>query len=172
MKSLAFVFALTSSTVAYSATPVQTAQVYIAQPYIERAIQQKLDQNITWQRLMYADKKGHSEVSYAGFFLSNDGKTDLKQELQANIQALFQVAELNQSVRCRFPARSQWLMQQLNISEQQLPASMCPQLQDWIGQIKPYKATLIYATDFMGNPSSMFGHTLLLILPIQSKCIL
>ncbi|MDN5513457.1 DUF4105 domain-containing protein [Acinetobacter sp.] len=169
MKSLAFVFALTSSTVAYSATPVQTAQAYIAQPYIERAIQQKLDQDITWQRLMYADKKGHSEVSYAGFFLSNDGNTNLKQELQANIQALFQSAEPNQSVRCRFPARSQWLMQQLNISEQQLPAVTCPELQDWIGQIKPYKATLIYATDFMGNPSSMFGHTLLRLDPKDQK---
>ncbi|OTG69744.1 hypothetical protein B9T26_14955 [Acinetobacter sp. ANC 4169] len=169
MKSLAFVFALISSTVAYSATPVQTAQAYTAQPYIERAIQRKLDQDITWQRLMYADKKGHSEVSYAGFFLSNDGKSDLKQELQANIQALFQSAEPNQSVRCRFPARSQWLMQQLNISEQQLPVVTCPELQDWIGQIKPYKATLIYATDFMGNPSSMFGHTLLRLDPKDQK---
>lgn len=34
-----------------------------------------------------------------------------------------------------------------------------------MGQIKPYKATLIYATDFMGNPSSMFGHTLLRLDP-------
>ncbi|MGE4314648.1 DUF4105 domain-containing protein [Acinetobacter sp.] len=169
MKSLAFVFALTSSTIAYSATTVQTAQAYIAQPYIERADQQQLDQDITWQRLMYADKKGQSEVSYAGYFLSNNGKVDLKQELHANIQALFQPAAPNQSVRCRFPARSQWLMQQLNISEQQLPEVTCPELDDWIGQIKPYKATLIYATDFMGNPSSMFGHTLLRLDPKDQK---
>lgn len=169
MKSLAFVFALTSSTIAYSATTVQTAQAYIAQPYIERADQQQLDQNITWQRLMYADKKGQSEVSYAGYFLSNSGKADLKQELHANIQALFQPAAPNQSVRCRFPARSQWLMQQLNLSAQQLPEVTCPELDDWIGQIKPYKATLIYATDFMGNPSSMFGHTLLRLDPKNQK---
>ena len=169
MKLLAFVFALSSSTVIYAATTVQTDQAYIAQPYIEHAAQQKLDQDITWQRLMYADKKGQSEVSYAGFFLSNNGKTDLKQELQANIQALFQSAEPNQSVRCRFPARSQWLIQQLQISEQQLPTVTCPELQDWLGQIKPYKATLIYATDFMGNPSSMFGHTLLRLDPKDQK---
>ena len=169
MKSLAFVFALTSSTIAYSATTVQTAQAYIAQPYIERADQQQLDQDITWQRLMYADKKGQSEVSYAGYFLSNGGKADLKQELHANIQALFQPAAPNQSVRCRFPARSQWLMQQLNLSAQQLPEVICPELDGWIGQIKPYKATLIYATDFMGNPSSMFGHTLLRLDPKDQK---
>lgn len=169
MKSLAFVFALTSSTIAYSATTVQTAQAYIAQPYIERADQQQLDQDITWQRLMYADKKGQSEVSYAGYFLSNGGKADLKQELHANIQALFQPAAPNQSVRCRFPARSQWLMQQLNLSAQQLPEVTCPELDGWIGQIKPYKATLIYATDFMGNPSSMFGHALLRLDPKNQK---
>lgn len=166
MKSLAFVFALSSSTIAYSAT---TTQTYIAQPYIERADQQQLDQNITWRRLMYADKKGQSEVSYVGYFLSNSGKADLKQELHANIQALFQSAAPNQSVRCRFPARSQWLMQQLNLSAQQLPEVTCPELDGWIGQIKPYKATLIYATDFMGNPSSMFGHTLLRLDPKNQK---
>ena len=169
MKSLAFVFALTFSTMTYSATAVESIEAHIAQPYIERAAQQKLDQDIIWRRLMYADKQGQSEVSYAGYFLSPNGQVDLKQELQANIQALFQPAEPNQSVRCRFPARSQWLMQQLNISEQQLPEVACPELDDWIGQIKPYKATLIYATDFMGNPSSMFGHTLLRLDPQDQK---
>lgn len=169
MKSLAFVFALTFSTMTYSATAVESVEAHIAQPYIERAAQQKLDQDITWRRLMYADKQGQSEVSYAGYFLSPNGQVDLKQELQANIQALFQPAAPNQSLRCRFPARSQWLMQQLHISEPQLPVVTCPELDDWIGQIKPYKATLIYATDFMGNPSSMFGHTLLRLDPQDQK---
>ena len=169
MKSLAFVLTLTFSTMTYSATAVESIEAHITQPYIERAAQQKLDQDITWLRLMYADKQGQSEVSYAGYFLSPNGQVDLKQELQANIQALFQPAAPNQSLRCRFPARSQWLMQQLHISEQQLPVVTCPELDDWIGQIKPYKATLIYATDFMGNPSSMFGHTLLRLDPQDQK---
>lgn len=39
----------------------------------------------------------------------------------------------------------------------------------WYAQIKPHKATLIYATDFMGNPSSMFGHTLLRLDPENQK---
>ncbi len=60
-------------------------------------------------------------------------------------------------------------MQQLNITEQQLPVISCPEFDQWFGQIKPYKATLIYATDFMGNPSSMFGHTLLRLDPKDQK---
>lgn len=164
MKLIALFFALISSTVAYSATPAQSAQFYL-----ERAEQHKLDQDVTWQRLMYADEKNHSEVTYSGYFIAPEGKTNLKQELQANIQALFETAVPNQSVRCRFPARSQWLIQQLNIPKQALAQVDCPELDDWMGQIKPYKATLIYATDFMGNPSSMFGHTLLRLDPKDQK---
>lgn len=140
-----------------------------AQSYIQLSAQKSLEQDKTWLRLMYADVKGNSEVEYPGYFLSNQGKSNLKAELIHNIQALFQSAEPNQSVRCRFPARSQWIMQQLDIQEEQLPVVECPEYQQWMGQIKPHKATLIYATDFMGNPSSMFGHTLLRLDPKDQK---
>lgn len=139
------------------------------QQYLDLAQQKQLDQNITWQRLMYADQKQNSEVSYAGYFYAKDGKTNLNSELQDDIKALFQQAADNQSIRCKFPARSRWLMQQLQIDPQQLPKVNCVEFDEWINQIKPHKATLIYATDFMGNPSSMFGHTLLRLDPKDQK---
>lgn len=139
------------------------------QQYLDLAQQKQLDQNITWQRLMYANQKQNSEVSYAGYFYAKDGKTNLNSELQADIKALFQQAADNQSIRCKFPARSRWLMQQLQIDPQQLPKVNCVEFDEWINQIKPHKATLIYATDFMGNPSSMFGHTLLRLDPKDQK---
>lgn len=139
------------------------------QQYLDLAQQKQLDQNITWQRLMYADQKQNSEVSYAGYFYAKDGKTNLNSELQADIKALFQQAADKQSIRCKFPARSRWLMQQLQIDPQQLPKVNCVEFDEWINQIKPHKATLIYATDFMGNPSSMFGHTLLRLDPKDQK---
>lgn len=139
------------------------------QQYLDLAQQKQLDLNITWQRLMYADQKQNSEVSYAGYFYAKDGKTNLNSELQADIKALFLQAADNQSIRCKFPARSRWLMQQLQIDPQQLPKVNCVEFDEWINQIKPHKATLIYATDFMGNPSSMFGHTLLRLDPKDQK---
>ena len=139
------------------------------QKYLDLAQQKQLDHKTTWQRLMYADQKQNSEVTYAGYFYATDGKTNLNSELQANIKALFVQAPDNQSIRCKFPARSRWLMQQLNIDVQQLPKVNCVEFNDWINQIKPHKATLIYATDFMGNPSSMFGHTLLRLDPKDQK---
>lgn len=139
------------------------------QHYLQIAQFKKLSEHISWQRLLYTDNKGQSEVTYSGYFLAENGRNDAHAELNADIQALFQSAEPNQSIRCKFPARSQWLMQQLNISNDQLPPVTCPELDEWFGKIRPYKATLIYATDFMGNPSSMFGHTLLRLDPKDQK---
>ena len=136
--------------------------------YIAQAQHHQLDKNKTWQRLMYAHQ-AKSEVSYSGFFFSANGADNLQDELNANIRELFIDRGQDQSIICRFPARSAWLIEQLKIKQEELPKAGCPALEEWIGQIKPYQATLIYATDFMGNPSSMFGHTLLRLDPKDQK---
>ncbi len=168
MKLFALCCAFAVSGVTFAQSPSNEIPAH-AQAYVQQAEQQRLADEIIWHRLMYADQHGRSEVTYSGYFFSQDGQHNLHSELSANIQALFQAALPNQSIRCRFPARSQWLMEQLNIQSAQLPAVQCPELDDWFGKINPYKATLIYATDFMGNPSSMFGHTLLRIDPKDQK---
>ncbi len=170
MKYLALSLAVIStfSTIHAYAKSAAVDQQYL-ENYLNIAKEKKLDQQITWKRLLYAEDSPQSEVSYSGYFLAQDGRENIQHELNADIMALFQNAEPNQSIRCRLPARSQWLMQQLNISEQQLPQVECPEFDQWYAQIKPYKATLIYATDFMGNPSSMFGHTLLRLDPKDQK---
>ncbi|EKU38968.1 PF13387 domain protein [Acinetobacter sp. WC-141] len=160
MKSVVLVFASLAVNIAYSADINPSIQKYWS-----IAEQKKLDQDITWQRLMYANKNHKSDVTYSGYFISENGKNNLKEELKADISALFMPAQDNQSIRCKFPARSQWLMQKVGIQENELPQVKCSEFENWIGQIKPHKATLIYATDFMGNPSSMFGHTLLRLDP-------
>ncbi|RSE32264.1 Lnb N-terminal periplasmic domain-containing protein [Acinetobacter junii] len=139
------------------------------QNYLKIAEQKQLHQDITWQRLMYAEQSQKSEVAYDGYFYAKDGKNNLKNELEADVKALFINSAENQSIRCKFPARSRWLIQQLNIDIEKLPIVKCPEFDQWINQIKPHKTTLIYATDFMGNPSSMFGHTLLRLDPKDQK---
>lgn len=148
-----FLLGVVSLCLPYSILQAQPVSDYQAQ-----AKQLKLLQHPTWQRLMYL-KAEQSEVKHSDFFLQpNASATD---ELNAHIQALFADVPEQQSVRCRFPARSQWLMQQLNLQAAQLPPVNCVQFEQWMKGIAPYSATLVYATDFMGNPSSMFGHTLL-----------
>ncbi len=120
MKSVVLVFASLAVNIAYSADINPSIQKYWS-----IAEQQNLDQDITWQRLMYANKNQKSEVTYSGYFLSENGKNNLKEELKADISALFVPAQDNQSIRCKFPARSQWLMQKVGIQENELPQVKC-----------------------------------------------
>lgn len=136
--------------------------------YVQKAQQLNLHTHPTWQHLTYV-VKGKSEVDAAHFFLTHQGQHHPEKELKANLQALFSTAAPDASVRCRFPARSEWLINTLKIDVSQLPKVTCPQLEQWWQEIQPHSATLIYATDFMGNPSSMFGHTLLRIDPDRSQ---
>ncbi|WP_180048625.1 DUF4105 domain-containing protein [Acinetobacter sp. YH12144] len=171
MKSIALFCTFMIPSIIYAqqvvdSTPSKTVEL---QRYIELAQSKKLSEHISWQRLLYTDHKGQSEVAFSGYFLAENGRQNAQAELEADVTALFQTAEPNQAFRCRFPARSQWLMQELSIRSEQLPVVSCPEFDEWFGKIKPYKATLIYATDFMGNPSSMFGHTLLRLDPKDQK---
>ena len=138
---------------------------------IQTAEKLQLDQDITWQRLMYAEGQSKSEVNYSGYFYHATGRQNLKQELIANIEQLFLEQPDNASIRCKFPARSQYLIQKLNINTQDLPAITCSDFDAWMAAIRPHKAVFIYATDFMGNPSSMFGHTLMRIDPKDQQAL-
>ncbi|WP_180074391.1 MULTISPECIES: DUF4105 domain-containing protein [unclassified Acinetobacter] len=171
MKSIALfcTFMIPSILYAQQVVDPNLSKTVEVQRYIELAQSKKLSEHISWQRLLYTDHKGQSEVAFSGYFLAENGRQNAQAELEADVAALFQTAEPNQAFRCRFPARSQWLMQELSIRSEQLPAVSCPEFDAWFGKIKPYKATLIYATDFMGNPSSMFGHTLLRLDPKDQK---
>ncbi|WP_180003202.1 MULTISPECIES: DUF4105 domain-containing protein [unclassified Acinetobacter] len=171
MKSIALfcTFMIPSILYAQQVVDPNLSKTVEVQRYIELAQSKKLSEHISWQRLLYTDHKGQSEVAFSGYFLAENGRQNAQAELEADVAALFQTAEPNQVFRCRFPARSQWLMQELFIRSEQLPVVSCPEFDEWFGKIKPYKATLIYATDFMGNPSSMFGHTLLRLDPKDQK---
>jgi len=104
-----------------------------------------------------------SEVDDANFFLSVDGKTDPKAELQATIDS-FSGKDLNEQqtkqIICQFPARFTWLKNRVMNNWGELD---CPEMQLWKTTIDPAGMTLVFPTAFMNNPSSMFGHSLIRI---------
>lgn len=51
-----------------------------AAQYVQKAKDLYLAEQVTWQRLMYA-QQGKSEVQYAGYFVSEQGGSNLDQEL-------------------------------------------------------------------------------------------
>jgi hypothetical protein len=133
---------------------------------ITRASQSKLAQQREWHLLLHYRENlfdGYtSEVDDPGFFLSSSGKTDPTSELEATIRQLFSedlVGRSKQPAQCAFIARYHWLREQLSIDESKLPPVHCERFEMWFSELNAEAITVIFASSFLNNPASMFGHT-------------
>jgi hypothetical protein len=147
-----------------------------------------LAQHTTWRRLLYfyddqssmlSKKKAESLVDDPRFFLSDSGQKDSAAELDATLTALakeltsstvdnnqaniyIKTQANNNSVLCRFPARVAWLKEKLAIDDASLAAE-CPELDDWMSTLAAEQLSIVFAEEYLDNPLSAFGHTLLRI---------
>ncbi len=101
-----------------------------------------------------------SDVTDARFFVSAAGRDDPQAELQASLDRLRGSPVDARAFACAFPARTRWLEARFGITS--TPGSRrCPELARWKAEIDARGVTLLFASAYMGSPSSMFGHTLL-----------
>ncbi|MEP2605782.1 DUF4105 domain-containing protein, partial [Marinobacter sp.] len=126
-----------------------------------------LHQNPAWLTLLHyqPDRFGDGYTGQAdddAFYLSDNGKTSPKAELEATVAAITQPGGGNEHARCRFPARDRWLRAQLDLPGQ--PAS-CPAFEEWTDELNTETVTLVFAASYLNSPSSMFGHTFLRLDP-------
>lgn len=120
-----------------------------------------------WQRLLHYKTgifRTTSQVDDQSFFVHDNGKHNPTDELHANLLQLNlalgnQLAE-SEDIRCRFPARVDWLARNL---QQSIPQRECNELQSWLAQIDADSLTLIFPAAYLNNAASMFGHSLLRI---------
>ena len=105
-----------------------------------------------------------SQADDPAFFLSENGKTSPRAELEATLHAIQQPGEGNDHARCRFPARDAWLREQLDLPKD--PVN-CPAYDEWASTLNTEKVTLVFAASYLNSPSSMFGHTFLRLDPPQ-----
>lgn len=118
-----------------------------------------------WLRLLNY-KKGifgyNSEADGKEFFLSEDGKTNPKDELKALVFELSsRKAVTNEHARCRFPARSVFISQKLNLTL--APETVCTEFQKFKASFDAESVSLVFSAYYINNPSSTFGHTFLRI---------
>jgi hypothetical protein len=100
------------------------------------------------------------------FFLSETGKTNPQAELESTIRSLFSdepVGSSKQPAQCAFVARYHWLKIRLSIDEKKLPVVHCKRFESWFSEMNAESVTLVFASAFLDNPASMFGHTFLRI---------
>lgn len=127
---------------------------------------QSLAQHPQWLKLLhykpgYFSDAIYSQVDDDAFFVSPNGKYDAYLELKHFLHALESSQnndDINQKLHCRFPARVNWLKQQLQLTNINSP---CPALEQWKSTINAEGASLIFPASYLNSPSSMYGHTFL-----------
>jgi hypothetical protein len=119
-----------------------------------------------WLALLHyrAQRDGsmHSQADRPRFFLAADGKHSPRAELDAAIDALSDPAR-QQDFACRFPARYEWLRTRLGQDGFDPALAQCPQLAQWIAGFPGRRISINFASSYLENPSSTFGHTFLRI---------
>jgi hypothetical protein len=109
------------------------------------------------------DREMRAALSGSGFFLSATGSPE--DELDATLAAFrARDPERARHARCRFPARHRFLAGHGLVDAER---GVCPELDAWRSRIGEFELTLVFPEAFLGNPASMFGHTLLRFDPIE-----
>ncbi|MBV1878127.1 MAG: DUF4105 domain-containing protein [Pseudomonadales bacterium] len=118
------------------------------------AAESNFDQNI----------RTKSAIHSADFFLSPDGGTVPLLELKATLSAFKHPVgdDPNMHPQCRFRGRYIWLKSQLKDSWfKKLSIMKCPDFERWSLAGTTHSISVVYATGYLGNPASYYGHTLI-----------
>ena len=149
------------------------AQPVTATQLIQQAENEGLASHSQWLALLHYKEEvwTFSVVSQADdprFFLAEDGDTDSRAELQADIRAFLQPSGEGHA-QCLFPARWFWIKQQLGL-DAQFDVS-CPRFEKWQQSMAADSLTLVFPSMYLNNPGSSFGHTFLRFDNSQSELL-
>jgi hypothetical protein len=115
-----------------------------------------LSQKKTWSNLLhYSNHK--SDIKSKSFFLSKEGMFNLESEIVSNYHSFF--IKKNIKKICRFRARYLWLSKQLKYTTTLL--SKCKHYKNWTKNKSIKSVSLIFASGYLDNPASFFGHPML-----------
>ncbi len=135
---------------------------------LDQAQRMDLAHHPYWLRLLHYPASRHrrtlagSKAQGSLFFLASTGAKSPTAELVADLQGFYTpLPEGDNHPQCRLPARLNWLREQLGSRLHDLPIVPCNQYNKWRAALATQHISLIFASDYTNNPSSMFGHTFL-----------
>jgi hypothetical protein len=150
------------ATAAAAADPAYLAEL------VARSRELKLAERPEWRKLLHYEPNLigpglHGLLDNPGFYNAPHGKTDPRAELEATLAAFSAAGKGAQHPQCAFVARRTWLDEELRFDRQRLPLEDCPAFREWHTALNAQRLTLVFASAYINNPSSMYGHTLLRI---------
>lgn len=123
-----------------------------------------------WLRTLFYED-GKSLINNRKFFISSNGQFSAEDELVATLKILEPAIgkvfgpdeQLPKDVlkfACEFPARFAYLSKKFNIEKSRFP---CDDFETWRDSFEANGVSLIFASQYLENPASSFGHTFLKI---------
>lgn len=112
----------------------------------------KFYNSIIWLNLLHITD-GESDIKDKKFFL-NPKNVSAKNEFFALVNALQDVNQ--KDVACRFPARTKYVSDVLDFN---VSMNHCKDFKYYMKKSQGEKATLLFASSYLGSPMSYFGHT-------------
>ncbi|EIT68174.1 DUF4105 domain-containing protein [Hydrocarboniphaga sp.] len=133
----------------------------------QQAHERRLDHAPMWQRLLHYRPSSwpggvESTVDFPQFFLAADGKHDPRAELDTTLDSFFGEGQREgEPAQCRAKARYEWLKNELAFDSRRLPEQVCERFDEWLRGLDAAALAVVFASNDLYSPSSMFGHTLL-----------
>ena len=138
--------------------------------------EKKLAEHPYWHKLLhyrstFFARHVKSDVLSKEYFLSPEGETNPQSELQATIKSFFAPPDkdLNNHAQCRFVSRFEWLKKVLSWDKIKITQYHCPKYDEWTQNHSVKSLSLVFATGYLGNPGSFFGHPFLKFNFMNSK---
>jgi len=130
-----------------------------------------LAKNKQWLKLIHDKNDNRFQNSYItseSFFLTKKSPYNAKSELIATFNSFYEpnekVSNINKHPQCLFPARLQFIRKHVDFSIlKPLPKISCPKFKKWRNDINAKSISIMFASGYMSNPASMYGHLLLKI---------
>lgn len=139
------------------------AQSFSVENWIEKVRKEKIYLDPEWIKLNHYVKNifGNykSVVNGPHFFQAADGKTNPQSELEESLRKMWGGGPQAQQVQCRLMARRDFFRRKFNIPIEKLFS--CPEKEEWIQKLSANKIYLVFASAYMDNTASSFGHTFL-----------
>lgn len=137
-------------------------QAVFAQQYIQHPDINKISQSETWLKLLVYDND-KSFIKSDTFFFAKNGATNPQAELLATLHAFSQpgrIQDPDNHPQCKFAGRYSWLKSQLNLQSFDIEEQQCPGFSQFTQQQSVRSISMVFATGFLGNPASYYGHLL------------
>jgi len=122
-----------------------------------------------WQSLLHYEDSDStpsgklSAIKSTSFFLAKNGKYDALDELKSTIKAFsgMESSKPEEQAHCQFPARFLWLKEKLKTHPEFVTRKKaCKSFDNWRLNGDTESLSIVFATGYLGNPASFYGHTL------------